>query len=32
MAIYLYKNPETEEIKEVFQGMNDEHVFSKDGI
>ena len=32
MPIYLYSNPETEEIREVFQGMNDIHVFEEGGV
>lgn len=32
MPSYIYKNPETEEYVEVVQSMNDEHVFSKDGV
>ena len=32
MGIYLYENPETSEIKEVFQGMNDLHEYQQDGI
>mgnify|MGYP003634096200 FL=1 len=27
MAIYLYQNPETEEVKEIWQGMNDVHEY-----
>lgn len=27
MPIYLYQNPETEEVVEVLQGMNDEHTY-----
>jgi predicted nucleic acid-binding Zn ribbon protein len=27
MPIYLFKNPETEEIIEVFQNMKDDHVY-----
>ena len=27
MPIYVYKHPETNEHREVFQGMNDEHIF-----
>lgn len=30
--IYLYQHPETEEIKEILQGMNDPHVFEEDNI
>ena len=32
MPIYVYRHPEKEEYREVFQGMNDEHVYSKDGV
>ena len=32
MPIYVYKHPEREEYEEVFQGMNDEHVYEKDGV
>lgn len=32
MPIYLYKNPKTDEIIEVYQGMNDEHVYSEGGV
>lgn len=32
MAFYLYKNPETEEVKEIWQNMNDEHVYFEDGV
>ena len=32
MPIYVYKHPDEEEYREVFQGMNDEHVYSEDGI
>jgi hypothetical protein len=32
MAFYLYKNPETEEVKEIWQNMNDEHVYSEGGV
>tara|TARA_R110000744_G_scaffold122405_1_gene227407 strand:- start:245 stop:631 length:387 start_codon:yes stop_codon:yes gene_type:complete len=31
MPIYVYKHPDTEEYKEVFQGMNDEHVYEEGG-
>ena len=27
MPIYLYKHPETEEVIEIIQGMNDEHIY-----
>ena len=32
MPIYVYKHPEREEYREVFQGMNDEHVYSEDDV
>ena len=32
MPIYVYKHPEHEEYREVFQGMNDEHVYQEDGV
>jgi hypothetical protein len=32
MPIYVYKHPEEEEYREVFQRMNDEHVYSEDGV
>lgn len=32
MGIYIYRNPETEEIKEVFQKMTDEHVYFEEGV
>jgi hypothetical protein len=32
MPIYVYKHPEREEYEEVLQGMNDEHVYEKDGL
>ena len=32
MPFYVYKHPEKEEYREVFQGMNDEHVYSEDGV
>jgi len=32
VPIYVYKHPEKEEFEEVLQGMNDEHVYSKDGV
>tara|TARA_R100000479_G_C6301850_1_gene170576 strand:+ start:34 stop:414 length:381 start_codon:yes stop_codon:yes gene_type:complete len=32
VPIYVYKHPEEELYEEVVQGMNDPHVFSKDGI
>ena len=32
MPIYVYKHPTEEVYEEVVQGMNDPHVFSKDGV
>ena len=32
MPIYIYKHPEEEIYEEVVQGMNDPHIFSKDGV
>ena len=32
MPIYVYKHPEQEEYREVFQGMNDKHIYSEDGV
>ena len=32
MPLYVYKHPEKEEYIEVLQGMNDEHVYSSDGV
>lgn len=32
MPIYLYKNPETEEVVEVVQKMSEPHTFFKDGV
>jgi hypothetical protein len=32
MPIYLYQNPETEEVKEIIQTMNEEHVYQEDGV
>tara|TARA_R110002020_G_scaffold30175_3_gene94947 strand:- start:56 stop:436 length:381 start_codon:yes stop_codon:yes gene_type:complete len=32
MPIYIYKHPKEELYEEVIQGMNDTHVFSKDGV
>ena len=31
MPRYLFKNPETGEIKEIFQKMNDVHTYSENG-
>ena len=32
MPIYIYKHPDHEEYEEVFQGMNDAHVYEEDGV
>lgn len=32
MPIYLYMNEETEEVKEILQGMNDVHEYEEDGV
>lgn len=32
MPFYIFKNPKTEEVKEILQGMNDEHVYFEDDI
>lgn len=32
MPIYLFENPKTGEIREVFQRVNDSHTFSCDGV
>jgi hypothetical protein len=32
MPLYLFKNPKTGKVISVFQGMNDEHNYSEDGI
>lgn len=32
MGLYIFQHPETEEIKEIFQNMNDSHEYSEDGI
>lgn len=32
MPLYLYQNPKTKEVKEVLQGMNDEHVYEEKGV
>jgi hypothetical protein len=32
MPIYVYKHPDEEDYREVFQGMNDEHVYAEDGV
>jgi len=30
MPIYIYQNPKTEEYKEIFQGMNEDHTYIDD--
>lgn len=32
MPIYLYQNPQTEEIKEIFQSINDIHEYFENGL
>ena len=32
MPIYLFKNPNTGKTISVFQGMNDDHTYSEEGI
>lgn len=32
MPNYLYKNPKTGEVREVFQKMNEEHSYSTEGV
>ena len=32
MPEYIYENPETGEQVSVFQGVDDEHVYEKDGV
>jgi|TARA_R110001583_G_scaffold12547_3_gene55617 hypothetical protein len=32
MPVYVYKHPDEEEYREVFQGMNDEHSYEEGGI
>lgn len=32
MPLYLYRNPETGEVKEVVQSMNEEHTYFEEGI
>jgi len=32
MPIYVYKHPDEEEYREVFQGMNDEHVYEEGDV
>ena len=31
MPYYLYQNPETKEVKEIWQGMNETHTYMEDG-
>lgn len=31
MPLYLYSHPETNEVKEIFQGMNDLHQYEENG-
>lgn len=32
MPIYLYQNPETEEIKEIIQSVHDKHEYFENGV
>ena len=32
MPIYVYKHPDEEDYREVFQGMNDEHTYAENGV
>ena len=32
MATYLYQNPETKEVKEIFQSMQEKHTYSENGV
>ena len=32
MPIYVYKHPEEKKYREVFQGMNDKHVYEEEGV
>ena len=32
MAVYLYKNPKTGEVKEVIQRMTEKHSYTQDGV
>ena len=32
MALYVFRNPKTDETKEVVQKMNDEHKYSEGGV
>lgn len=31
MAVYLFQNPDTGEVKEIFQQMSDPHTYEEDG-
>lgn len=32
MPLYLFQHPKTKEIKEIVQGMNDEHTYAEKGV
>jgi hypothetical protein len=32
MPVYLFQHPKTGKVKEIFQSMNDNHIYSEDGI
>lgn len=32
MPFYIYQNEKTGEVKEILQGMNDEHSYSENGV
>lgn len=32
MPVYIYKNPKTEEIKEIVQSVHDKHEYSENGL
>lgn len=32
MGLYIFQHPKTGKIKEVFQNMNDEHVYEENGV
>jgi hypothetical protein len=32
MPIFIYKNPETGEVKEIIQSVNDNHSYSENGV
>lgn len=32
MAIYLFQNPETLEVKEIFQSMSETHCYQEEGV